>query len=84
MRIKVCVGSACHLKGSYDVIYGLQDLIEIHKLGEEISVVAGFCLGNCCNPVSVVIDNEDVVHSLSKENLKEFFWNFVLTRFDKS
>ena len=28
ITISVCVGSACHLKGSYKVIKGLQRLIE--------------------------------------------------------
>lgn len=81
MKIKVCVGSACHLKGSYDVIYGLQDLIETYGLGDKVSVVAGFCLGNCCEAVSVVIDDESLIHSLSKDNLEQFFRNFVLRRF---
>ena len=28
MNIKVCVGSSCHLKGSYDVIQALKDILK--------------------------------------------------------
>ena len=28
MTIKVCVGSSCHLKGSYDVIEKLKEVID--------------------------------------------------------
>ena len=28
MIIKVCVGSSCHLKGSYDVIQKLKEIIK--------------------------------------------------------
>ena len=40
MTIKVCVGSSCHLKGSYDVIeafkavfkrYDVEDLVDLGK-----------------------------------------------------
>lgn len=45
--IYVCIGSACHLKGSYDVINRLQALIAKRELGESVEVRAKFCMGNC-------------------------------------
>ncbi len=34
--IYVCIGSACHLKGSYDIINRLQALIAKQELGERV------------------------------------------------
>ena len=36
MIINVCVGSSCHLKGSYDVIQKLKEMIEENKLEDKI------------------------------------------------
>ena len=45
MTISVCIGSACHLKGSYNVVSELQEMIEEHKLGDEVELTGVFCLG---------------------------------------
>ena len=38
--IYVCIGSACHLKGSYDIINRLQALIAKQELGERVEAVS--------------------------------------------
>ena len=53
MEIKVCVGSSCHLKGSYDVVQKLKKLIEEKNVGDKVELKASFCLGNCSNGVSM-------------------------------
>ncbi|MTL48416.1 (2Fe-2S) ferredoxin domain-containing protein, partial [Turicibacter sanguinis] len=52
--IKICVGSSCHLKGSYEVIQIFQSLIEKHQLQEVLELRAAFCLGHCTEAVSVM------------------------------
>lgn len=79
MIIKVCVGTACHLNGSYDIIHGLQELIEQYGLGEKISVNPVFCLGECGTPVSVDID-DGKIYSLNRKNLQSFFATTILPR----
>lgn len=69
MEIKVCVGSACHLKGSYDVIGEIQNYIKTNHLEKEIQLKASFCLGQCTKDVSIMIDNE--IDSATKENVIE-------------
>ncbi|MDK2866995.1 MAG: hypothetical protein PWP51_1117 [Clostridiales bacterium] len=61
MEIKVCIGSACHLKGSYDVIKTLQAYITKHGLEDQINLKSSFCLGKCAEAVSVQIDEEDII-----------------------
>lgn len=61
MIIQICIGSACHLKGSYEVISKFQSLIKERDLLDKIELKSSFCLGNCSNAVSVKIGNSDVV-----------------------
>lgn len=58
MEIKVCVGSACHLKGSYLVIEEIKKFIEEKNLSNKIELKASFCLGKCTSNVSILINNE--------------------------
>ena len=71
VEIKVCIGSACHLKGSYDVITGLQKLIDDNKLGEKVQLRSQFCMSNCQNGVSVGIG--DNIYSVSPDTVEAFY-----------
>lgn len=73
----VCVGSSCHLKGSYDVIKTFQALIKKHYLDDKIELKAEFCCGNCNNPVSVKVDGRGPF-SVEREKAEEFFYDKVL------
>lgn len=78
MEIKVCVGSACYVKGSHDVIEGFQKLIKGYHLEDKVELKAAFCLGKCTSAVSVMV--EDQVHSVRKEEVVEFFDEYVRRR----
>lgn len=45
MEIYVCIGSSCHLKGSYNIINAFKELIAEYKLEDRVSLNASFCLG---------------------------------------
>ena len=77
--IYVCVGSACHLKGSYSIIKRLQELIEHSDKGNEINLMAVLCFGRCGGDVSVRI-GEDEYFSLKPESVDEWFETQVLSR----
>lgn len=79
VTINVCIGSACHLKGSYNVINGLQELIKKEKVEDKVVVKAAFCLGDCTQAVSVKI-NDDEVHSVSEDNVANFFETNIMGR----
>ena len=70
--IKICIGSACHLKGSYEVIEAFKKLIKENNLEQEIELCASFCIGNCKEAVSVM-RWDGVVFSVDKENAKYIF-----------
>lgn len=77
MNICVCVGSSCHLKGSYNIINLMKENIEKHDLGEKVNLGASFCLGKCTGGVTIKIDDE-IVTGLNAENFDAIFQEKVL------
>ncbi|HYF82417.1 MAG TPA: NAD(P)H-dependent oxidoreductase subunit E [Clostridia bacterium] len=80
MIIQVCIGSACHLKGAYNVINSLQKLINEKSLQDIITLRAAFCLGCCTSAVSVQIDDGPVL-SVCDNTVGQFFDEHVAGRF---
>jgi NADH:ubiquinone oxidoreductase subunit E len=76
--VSVCVGSACHLKGSHNVINRIESLIEEKKLQDKVTLKAAFCIGECTRAVSVKVGDE--IYSVNEENVDEFFNKDVLGR----
>lgn len=69
--VNVCVGSACHLRGAYQVVNRLQKIVEEKKLEERVVIKAAFCLGHCTNAVSVKVDDGEVF-SLTEDEVEGF------------
>lgn len=80
VTINVCVGSACHLKGSYDVIESFQNLIQDYRVSDKVELKGAFCLGHCTNGVSVRINEDDKIYSVNKECIDDFFKEEILGR----
>lgn len=78
MKITVCIGSSCHIKGSRQVVEGLQNLIKENNLTDKVELGGTFCMGKCQQGVCVSVDDE--FHSVSPETVKEFFENAVLAK----
>ncbi|MGN1048078.1 MAG: (2Fe-2S) ferredoxin domain-containing protein [Eubacteriales bacterium] len=78
MKITVCIGSSCHIKGSRQVVEQLQYLIAENDLKEKVELGGTFCMGKCQKGVCVTVD--DAFHSVSPENVKDFFDKEVLAR----
>jgi NADH:ubiquinone oxidoreductase subunit E len=76
VELNVCVGSSCHLKGSYNVIQAFQQLVEEKSLHDKIDMKAQFCMKQCQKGVSVSIGSE--IYSVSPETVREFFSNTIM------
>ncbi len=76
MIIKICIGSACHLKGSYKVIESFKELISKNNMDDLIELKSDFCLGQCGEGVSIQIDERPVC-SVSVDTLDDFFHNNI-------
>ena len=75
MKITVCIGSSCHIKGSRTVVEQLQALIAENGLADKIELSGTFCMGKCQQGVCVTVNDE--FYSVTPVTVKEFFENTV-------
>ena len=78
MKITICIGSSCHIKGSRKVVETLNQMIRENGLSDKVELGGTFCLGKCGQHVSVSVDEE--FFSVNPEKVEEFFKNEILTR----
>ena len=78
IKITVCIGSSCHIKGSRQVVEQLQDLIAENNLGDKVDLGGTFCMGKCQQGVCVTADGE--FFSVTPENVTEFFNENILKK----
>ena len=75
MKVTVCIGSSCHIKGSRQVVEALQNLINENNLEDKVELGGTFCLGKCQQGVCVTVDED--FHSVTPESVNEFFENEI-------
>lgn len=78
MKITVCIGSSCHIKGSRIVVEQLQKLITENKLEDKVELGGTFCLGKCQQGVCVTIG--DNFFSVTPETVNVFFNENVMAK----
>ena len=78
IKITICIGSSCHLKGSRRVVEQLQQLISEKGGGDQVELGGTFCIGNCQQGVCVTVN--DTFYSVTPETVEEFFANEVLAK----
>lgn len=78
MKVTVCIGSSCHLKGSRQVVETFKTMVAENHLEEKVELGGTFCLGNCQKGVCVTVDEE--LHSVSPETAESFFKETIMSR----
>ena len=78
MKITVCIGSSCHVKGSRLVVEQLQKLISENQVEDKVELGGTFCLGECQKGVCVTVDN--TFFSVTPDSVNEFFTENVLNK----
>ena len=78
VKVTVCIGSSCHIKGSRPVVEKLQALIAAHGLGDRVELGGTFCMGNCQKGVCVTVDGE--FYSVTPDSVEGFFAQAVQTK----
>lgn len=79
MNISVCIGSSCHIKGSYKIVELMKNALKDNGLEDTVQLGASFCLGKCTSGVSIKIDDE-IICGVSEENFSEIFDKYVLKK----
>ena len=75
MKVTVCIGSSCHIKGARQVVEYLQNHISENNLDDKVKLGGTFCMGNCQQGVCVTVD--DVFYSVTPDTVEEFFENNI-------
>ncbi|MEB3827452.1 (2Fe-2S) ferredoxin domain-containing protein [Phormidium sp. CCY1219] len=76
-NLYLCMGSACHQLGVYEVLPKLQSLIKEHDLEDKIELKGSFCLETCS--VGIVMKFQDNVFTkISADNIEEKFTDEIL------
>jgi NADH:ubiquinone oxidoreductase subunit E len=82
-ELSVCIGSACYLRGSYNVIQAFQQLIEEYALHDRIDFKSTFCMKMCAQTgVSVSLNGR--VFNIPPETAGEFFKTAVMPLLDST
>ncbi|MDR1092610.1 MAG: (2Fe-2S) ferredoxin domain-containing protein [Clostridiales bacterium] len=77
VKITVCIGSSCHLKGSRQIVEQLQRLVKLNKLDSDVDLSGTFCMGQCADGgVAVAVNGE--YHSVRPETAGDFFDGVVV------
>ena len=75
--ISLCMGSACHQFGVYDVLPILQRLLVDHMLENQVILNGAFCLGPCMDGIVLKIGDRMIVH-INAQNIEQKFRDEIL------
>ena len=78
MKVVVCIGSSCHIKGSRQVVEQMQYLIAQNNLDDKVELGGTFCMGKCQHGVCVTVDDE--FFSVTPDTVEEFFQKEILQK----
>ena len=78
VKVTVCIGSSCHIKGARQVVEELQHLIAEYGLKDKVELGGTFCMGKCQQGVCVTVNDE--LFSVSPETVKDFFEKQIVSR----
>ena len=68
----MCMGSACHQFGAYDVLPQLEGLLVEYGLEDQVKLKGGFCLGDCAHGI-VLRCGDVVVTQVQPHNVRQKF-----------
>ncbi len=80
MIVQICVGSACHIKGSEKLVELFQKAITDNKLDNEITLAGSFCTGRCNREGVTVTVDDDVYTGITPEKFDDFFKEHILKK----
>jgi NADH-quinone oxidoreductase subunit G len=62
VRVRVCLGTSCHLRGAQGILTGMLKHIVENGLENAVDVRASFCFEQCANGPTVEMDGEIMQH----------------------
>lgn len=74
MKVELCLGSSCHVKGARNIYLMLKEALERDGLTDRIELVGSLCLGACktSSGANVKVD-DDIVKGITADNFEQFY-----------
>ncbi|MGD1809038.1 (2Fe-2S) ferredoxin domain-containing protein [Dapis sp. BLCC M126] len=82
-NLYLCMGSACHQLGVYEVLPKLQSMISEYKLEDTIELKGSFCLESCSDGIVMKYKNQ-VFIKINSENIEQKFRDEILPSINKT
>ena len=76
-NLYLCMGSACHQLGVYEVLPKLQNMISEYKLEDTIELKGSFCLESCSDGIVMKYKNQ-VFLKINPDNIEQKFQDEIL------
>ncbi|HHU29052.1 TPA: (2Fe-2S) ferredoxin domain-containing protein [bacterium] len=81
MKIIICMGSSCLLRGAYQVTKRFNELISEYRIHEdEVKLEGGYCNGICSSDGVSVNINGELIHDVTVDNVDGIFKEKVLRK----
>lgn len=80
MIVQICVGSSCHIKGSYQIVELMKNAIEDYALEDDVVLAGCFCTGNCTREGITIQVDDDVITGVTVQAFDTFFKKNILER----
>lgn len=71
MIIQICVGSACHLKGSEKLVGLFEDALKKYDLENDVTLAGSFCTGRCNREGVTISVDDDVYTGITPEGIQQ-------------
>lgn len=79
MKVEICIGSSCHVKGGKAVLDMLMKAVKDKGLEDKVSLAGSTCMGMCKEPgVSIKIDGKPF--SITQQDFDSFFENEIAAK----
>jgi NADH:ubiquinone oxidoreductase subunit E len=76
LKVTICVGSSCVVRGSDELAAALERLIEREKLTQQVELVGAFCMEVCSTGVSIRV-GEKQYREIHPDDAEEFFYKEI-------
>ncbi len=70
IEIKVCMGSACFLKGNQANLEYIRKYIEENNLAAEVKIIGGLCENKCEQGPRIVVNGKEYIQ-VTDEQIKQ-------------
>jgi NADH-quinone oxidoreductase subunit G len=70
VKINVCLGTSCFVKGSQTILKKLMNYVGEHGLSDDVNIKASFCMENCDNGPSVTVGGK-IMHKCTYSSVVE-------------